>query len=1165
MSGRLTCLWMMIALAAASCGPTSSSVLGPTTLQALDSTDEATVLAALVRIRIVDDPDQRQAYPAIGAKAQQLFRDARHLLAVRVLALLSSVSGRAELMALLDRHDLSPDLVPAIAYYLGANRARLDLSADAIRAKLIDPKIELVVRYALVMGARASNTRDRVVDDMLFELAVQPEQPPQHELPMVLRVTILDGISDRAPRDTQIPRLLALLKDSRLELRLAAAAALKSTEDDPPDARMVDALVAVALEPGVPDDLFATAIQALHAPPPPSVVKKTLETYLAATTIAPVRRVCARRLAVWQVWDDRLIAPLLDALLAGEDIQGHAGTFARATVSPAVLADAIQQRRDPIQTALHHPTWDNVGGELLRLFAVWSTQTQLQPTIAVFRDDLLAAISSNDWTDQGLSKVNEKESDVGDALDLAMGAYLQIAGPGGPEALRARVDDTRIDASVRARILFYLHRHAPKALDGKYLMAKLGNDQPDPVRVAAIIGLATEEPMADRDPLPLTRLALAPGVPPDVQSAAIGALATLGYHKLAYLQSLLGHLDGQACLANGFLEGPPAASLEAIGDAELDAIDVLKLLALRIVDEATASCRQPIQRAFRQIATSAGDNDRVSALPILVDALKTVPERVWSIEDREPVSHAIHQLENARDAKASWPVLAFAREHVVPTLVAAYIVLALGVAFVLLTWWPLTLPAMSRGLEKLDLELPIVKKVLPLGTVIASTLTIVTLFRNHRRVLDAWVAAHLDQVAQRFNAIPSVLARTPHVLAPAVVNRSSFDQLDCATVASHAQARRTVLVIDGDGGTGKSSLAFQIARWSLTQNGVFPWSALPVLIDYDLPPTGEKSTARAVLLGEVCKQLRELVGAALPPDSFLEQLVERRRILVIVDRLSELSAETTGRLVEGLQALADLAVVVTTRSGDKLAALRPIAIRPETLHGPALSKFVAGYLRAQQVEKPDDPAIAAALPIANEVSADLERLAGTRGITALLATIYLDDRLDTATKAPTQLAELFARYIDRIHGGAAHPYTRDQTHAMLRTVAQLCIAPGHPLRPANVTDVEAALEDQGSAKLAFLRDTLRLVQVGGIGRNELRFTLDPLAEQLSAHQIFAKTTKGDDRWDLARWGPVLQELQTTLAEHSTLRSYITALLDYVGADPKAETIRGQLQALIAPA
>jgi hypothetical protein len=1149
-------------LAATSCGPTSSSVFGPTTLQALDSADEATVLAALVRIHIGDP-----AYPALGAKAQQLFRDARHLLVVRVLALLSSVGGRDELMALLDRHDLSPELVAAVAYYLGANREKLDLRADAIRAKLVDSHIEPIVRYALVMGARASGARDDAIEDMMFELAVQPEQPTQRALPMVLRVTILDGISSRAPHDTQIPRLLALLKDSSAELRIAAAAALKSTESNPPDPRIVAALVAVALEPGVPDDLFATAIQALRETPPPNVVKKTLETYLSATTIAPVRRICAWRLALWKTWDDRLVAPVLDALLAGEDFESNAGMLAGAAASPAAITSAITQRQGAIRSALRHPRWDSVGGQVLRLLAGWSANLQLQPTIAIFRGDLLAVIASHDWNELGSAKINEAESDVGDALDLAMGTYLQVAGAEGPEALRARADDTRIDANVRARLLFYLHRHAPGVLSGKYLMAKLGVDQPDPVRVAAIIGLATDKPMPDRDPLPLIQLALSPGESPNVQSAAIATLATLGYHDRIYLLRLLGRLDGQACLANGFLEGPSAASLDAIGAAELDAIDVLKPLALRIADEATARCRQQLENAFRQVATNAADNDRVWALPILVDALDIVPEGAWSIADRAPVSQAIHQLENARDAKASWPVFAFAREHVVPTLVAAYIILALGVAFVLLTWWPLTLPAMSQGFEKLDLEIPIAKKVLPLGTVVASTLTIVTLFRNHRRVLDAWVDAQRDQVTQRFNEIPSVLARAPHVLAPAAINRSSVDQLDRATIAVHARARRTVLVIDGDGGAGKSSLAFQIARWSLATDadGLFPWRALPVLIDYDLPAPGEKSTARAVLLGEVRKQLRELVGGALPPDGFVEKLVERRRILIVVDRVSELSAETTARLVEGLQALADLAVVVTTRSGDKLAALRPVVIRPETLHGPALSKFVAGYLRVRQEQKPDDVAIAATLPIANEVSADLERLAGTRGITALLATIYLDDRLDTATKAPTQIAELFARYIDRIHGPAEHSYTRDQTHAMLRMVAQLCIDPSHPLRPASVTDVEAALGEHGSAKLAFLRDTLRLVQVGGIGRDELRFTLDPLAEQLSAHQVFSKATKGDDRWEPARWEPVLRELKATLAKHATLRSYIAALLDYIGADPKADAVRGQLQLMIAPA
>jgi hypothetical protein len=398
--------------------------------------------------------------------------------------------------------------------------------------------------------------------------------------------------------------------------------------------------------------------------------------------------------------------------------------------------------------------------------------------------------------------------------------------------------------------------------------------------------------------------------------------------------------------------------------------------------------------------------------------------------------------------------------------------------------------------------------------------------------------------------------RTPHIFAPAAVNGVMVPVLDRAALAGHVPTERSVFVIEGEGGAGKSSLAFEIARWMLANDRTerfFAWTALPVLIDYDVsaPVTtlaASGGSGGGSGGGSLLKEVRIALSQFTkwpPPDSFIERMLARRRILVIVDRLSELGSESQRTLGEGLRIGDARAVIVTTRVAANLSNLRATTIRPLNLRGSTLLLFIEKYLKSRPG--------GSKLPEKDlyRICDELSALTRDRGITALLARLYVDDELNrrdnpTGGSAPTRIPELLSNYVDQVYGKGAYAYSLPEAHELLRIAARRCVGPEHALRPAALSDVMAALEPEGKKKLDFLSDVLGLVQLTGTGRDQVRFALDPLAEYFSARKVIA-VAQGQP----ATWNEVLRALAVTIERNAAARSYALAMIDCIEADPES--------------
>jgi hypothetical protein len=375
------------------------------------------------------------------------------------------------------------------------------------------------------------------------------------------------------------------------------------------------------------------------------------------------------------------------------------------------------------------------------------------------------------------------------------------------------------------------------------------------------------------------------------------------------------------------------------------------------------------------------------------------------------------------------------------------------------------------------------------------------------------VERHHDQLAQAFERLKSVRARRVHVrlavrmdLATGAEETRMLEPDDLAPLLEAGGSQ--VLLLSGDGGAGKTSLAFAIARWWLEgkPGGVV---RLPVLIETGL---AEGETVAQKVLAWLSDQLNDRLEAEL-----VEALLRERRVVPILDHVSELSPEARQRLLAGLP---PGLVVATSRSEDDgwvgrgLSHIRPLPIAVDRLQTFFLEYLKAGGRDALLRDDELEPA-----------QRRLRSIVGEKPITALLAQMFIDDVI--ANRAKGYLAgsvpQLMLSYVRRLDT-PDDPVLRERAGLTIdrdlvqRALKRLALAShqqegleGEPayqprefsrgLAKATLQrdepDVLAMTAVEAEELLGYLTD-LRLLIHPGEDTSELRFPLDPLADYLAA-------------------------------------------------------------------
>jgi HEAT repeat protein len=386
---------------------------------------------------------------------------------------------------------------------------------------------------------------------------------------------------------------------------------------------------------------------------------------------------------------------------------------------------------------------------------------------------------------------------------------------------------------------------------------------------------------------------------------------------------------------------------------------------------------------------------------------------------------------------------------------------------------------------------------------------LVGFFHYSRRMLDAWITQHLTIAREAFQRRATVSHCAVHIAVPVVLDGQAIPHLTAEHLRPMFSKNRVCLLICGEGGAGKTSLACQVARCAMADRPVErlcpQHRMLPVLIEQalELKDKDHPHPFADSIRGE----LRALTYEEEPiPEEFLLRLLQRRRILVVVDHLSEMPDATRQEIRPGQPEFPANALIITSRLEEQLGGVPPTIVKPLRIQGNRLSSFLEAYLTQRDKRDYFDDAEFF------EACRRLSVMVGTREITVLLAKLYAEQMIaakeDSALRVlPDTIPDLMLSYVNEVNRGIDRPKQEDRTvHRVAKVIAWECLKRTYRPTPAPREDMLAALrwEQDAEALLSYLENRLRLIQTVGAGRNQIRFALDPLAEYLPASMSWSR-------------------------------------------------------------
>jgi HEAT repeat protein len=577
-----------------------------------------------------------------------------------------------------------------------------------------------------------------------------------------------------------------------------------------------------------------------------------------------------------------------------------------------------------------------------------------------------------------------------------------------------------------------------------------------------------------------------------------------------------------------------ATALGRIGDAREALPELVKLL-----NDENPDVRLSSANAIRLIAASL--QDKAPSLPVveILTAYTTLQGALPLLEDPKAqlneelvvsVRRSISVLKNEKDSRPFERFVEWGQANPAVTSVLLYLVSMPTLWLAILLIRPLWLLKLNNALKPYtDFEIPS-----PLGGSIKVPLRFVLFvgwFHYHPRVLDAWVSQQIDVAREAFAHKNTVSDRKVYIPIPVVLDGNTIPELASQNLHTTFWDGRQCLLIWGEGGIGKTSLACHLAKWAMADKKdqrLCRHRMLPVLIEQELDfklPDG-KNPFREAIRG----QLQALIDASEPiADEFLEKLLRQRRILVIVDRLSELNEETRQQIRPGHPDFPANALIVTSRAEETLDEVPKTTIKPLRIEGNHLSSFLEAYLMQRSKRRlfTDSEYF--------DACSQLSKMVGQRNITVLLATLYAEqmigkkEGINDESTLPDNIPDLMLSYLNELNRDAAETEPNNlMVHEDAKIIAWECLKQYyHPAPAKRETVLEeltaqslktskldpSTIEEAVKARLKHLEKRLRVVQAIGPAQDQLCFALDPLAECLAALHLVDLYGSNKALWD----------------------------------------------------
>lgn len=574
------------------------------------------------------------------------------------------------------------------------------------------------------------------------------------------------------------------------------------------------------------------------------------------------------------------------------------------------------------------------------------------------------------------------------------------------------------------------------------------------------------------------------------------ALGKIGTGANAAVPALVDALKDE----NDFICKESAIALGKIGLGAKKAIPAITEAFYNSLENEHDEICQATMHALIEIAEALQEAEVTYYLPFLELANEALTfTTLVDLSDTGRLRRAIQALKAIEKGRLTNILKDFIYQHKVVVLFAGYLVLSLSLSFIILWTRPLWLLRINDVLKPhsditLSGWLGGIRIPLRLAFMIG-------FFHYHPRVLDAWVKKNVDLAKEAFQKKDSVRDREVYISVPIVLDGKTITNLTVDDLQQILSKKRWCLLIWGEGGSGKTSLAYRLAKWAMSEDKSMRLCKqhliLPVLIEEDLNlKAGEnKNTFTEAIRGE----LRGLIGEENPiAEELLVQLLRHRRLLVIVDHFSEMNEATRKAIRPNDPEFPSNALIITSRIEEKLGVPKT-NVMPLRIQGGRLSSFMEAYLM-QRGKKDlfDDTEYF-------DACRRLSLMVGNRDITVLLAKLFAEQMISikegfAEEKLPDNIPGLMLNYLNEINRQVVDNKLDDRTvHRIAKAVAWECMRQTYRPTPAKRDDILVAMKDNNEAEvhLNYLEKRLRLIQTIGPEQNHIRFALDPLAEYLA--------------------------------------------------------------------
>lgn len=571
----------------------------------------------------------------------------------------------------------------------------------------------------------------------------------------------------------------------------------------------------------------------------------------------------------------------------------------------------------------------------------------------------------------------------------------------------------------------------------------------------------------------------------------------------------------------------PHVRSEAAGALAAIAARAQRSNAFKLLPTLTEA-EQAIQDAVGNSGNLAGDPSAEQAKTLMVDSISAL------------------QAQSFRHRFLTW---ANNRWVMIPALVLlVYLVWFVLLRLALLNFRPLLVLRWNEALKSWQaLKLPGFLSNLSIPVRHA---LLVGFYHYHDRVLNAWVNNVVTVAGENFKNRDPGKQRSVWVSLPAILENETVAELTAAHLLKFTNRKCWRIRLIGEGGSGKTALACQLGLWGMheqPEKRISPEIMLPVVLGPNSSPLIRKDIT--AFTDGVRRELQILVGSTEPiPKEFIERLLRKKRILVILDGISEMPGDASAASQDW--DVADdpefpvNALVLTSRTRELFSGGLNVDISPVRIDTNHLLPFMNAYL-ANGGQRLDDITL-------YESCRRLAAMVGSdRGVTPLMARLYAEQMMTSVPltdqsirQFPRNVPELVLAYLNVLNQRRRPDEPDNPTlHQLAKIAAWECLRQDFRPSRAPKSGIAAAFEREGFTKtdLQFLERSVGLIRTIPPEEREVYFLLDSLADYLGAMRI-AELCQSDEDWK-----DLLERCRASSGFPGVIAGFLTALADYCEA------------------